>query len=178
VPCLGSLQGLSSLFGDCVTVCIFLIIPQNRSLIRNFISEHENAPSALTRCISALNLSRQPSVSSIHSSHSHSRSMPTPRAHPLSRSYSSGSLPDPNQYGIGFDGFDEFGRFQDGRHRNEWSSSSLPNFKQRGQRGRSPPLPKLLYHRFLRRRGRSAAVCGQRWENEHKQCRFWVFAGG
>jgi hypothetical protein len=135
VQCLGSLPGpFIPLWRLCD--CLFSpIIPQNRSLIRSFISEDEDAPSALTRRISALNLSRQPSVSSIHSSRSKSRSASTPRAHPLSRSYSGGSLPDPNQYGDGFDGFDEFGKLQDGRHRSEWSSSSLPNFKQRGSKG-------------------------------------------
>ena len=114
-------------------------------------SEDEDAPSALTRRISSLNLSRQPSTSSVHSSHSYSHPRrPGPlRVHPLSRSYSSGSFPndnnaDPNhdahehEHDDDADGLDEFGRLYSGgggggggRHRSEWSSSSLPNFKQR-----------------------------------------------
>lgn len=94
-------------------------------------SEDEDAPSALTRRISSLNLSRRPSASSIHSSSSYSHPKPSSRVHPLSRSYSSGSLHDPDQYDDYPHGLDEFGRFHDGRHVSEGSSSSLPNFKQR-----------------------------------------------
>ncbi|KAG2007497.1 60s acidic ribosomal protein [Coprinopsis cinerea AmutBmut pab1-1] len=59
-------------------------------------SEDEDAPSPLTRRLSTLNLSRRSSASSFFSTSS--------RPHPLSRSYSSGTLYDDAGFGFGFDG--------------------------------------------------------------------------
>lgn len=68
-------------------------------------SEDEDAPSPLTRRLSALNLSRRSSATSISTTHSHS-SLRSP--HPLSRSISHSVLRE--EEGEDNLGFDEFGR--------------------------------------------------------------------